>query len=395
MTRPGTAYNKSMGGVGIAMRNNRYINVLNPAAVTARDSLAFMMDFSLYNDNKIFSQSGIKSVKNIFNVGDIVLSFPIWKSSAMAVGIIPYSDTGFGYSFDYTDPNVIGQTGNISYDAKGNGSIYKLFVTGGVTFFKHLSIGAQFDFYFGNLDKNYNTTIADASYNSIQNNTNLQMRAYGGTFGVQYERALSTKSTLALGATYSTKAKMKGDYKDSRFSVGSAQTDTLYYKADTMGVTKSAYIAGQLGVGVTYKYADKWMLSFDYTYSDWSHSGIDQVSGFGSSSPFTTAASHSFRAGFEIIPNRNDIRYYMRRVAYRAGAYYKTENFLYQGHRVNAMGLTVGATFPITRWYNGITVGLELGKRGSTSGGRIRENFFNVSVGINIFDIWFQKPHYD
>ena len=43
----GTAYHKSMGGVGIASRNRKVINPLNPAAVTARDSLAFMGDFSL------------------------------------------------------------------------------------------------------------------------------------------------------------------------------------------------------------------------------------------------------------------------------------------------------------------------------------------------------------
>ena len=45
--QPGTAWNRSMGGVGIAARNNRYINILNPASMTARDSLSFMADFGL------------------------------------------------------------------------------------------------------------------------------------------------------------------------------------------------------------------------------------------------------------------------------------------------------------------------------------------------------------
>ena len=52
----GSAYNKSMGGVGIATRNRRYINYLNPAAVTARDSLAFMADMSVSQSNKFFSR---------------------------------------------------------------------------------------------------------------------------------------------------------------------------------------------------------------------------------------------------------------------------------------------------------------------------------------------------
>ena len=121
----GSAYNKSMGGVGIAARNNRFLNPMNPAAVTARDSLAFMADYSLLQDNKIFRQGDMISASNTMNVADFVISFPIWRSSAMMVGIMPYSDTGYGYGYLVTDPDVIGRTGNISYTASGSGSLYQ------------------------------------------------------------------------------------------------------------------------------------------------------------------------------------------------------------------------------------------------------------------------------
>ena len=52
MSQEGTAYNKSMGGVGIATRNRKHINYLNPASITARDSLSFMADFGLVQNNK-------------------------------------------------------------------------------------------------------------------------------------------------------------------------------------------------------------------------------------------------------------------------------------------------------------------------------------------------------
>ena len=52
IARQGTAYNKSMGGVGIASRNNRFINYLNPAAVAARDTLSFMLNL-LAQDYKL------------------------------------------------------------------------------------------------------------------------------------------------------------------------------------------------------------------------------------------------------------------------------------------------------------------------------------------------------
>lgn len=59
------------------------------------------------------------------------------------------------------------------------------------------------------------------------------------------------------------------------------------------------------------------------------------------------------------------------------------------------MGLTLGATFPIYQWYNGITVGFELGQRGSVQNNLVRERYFNISVSFNIHDIWFRKYYYD
>ncbi|MBR4788395.1 MAG: hypothetical protein IK030_01620, partial [Bacteroidales bacterium] len=38
LTQASSAYNYSMGGVGVASRNHRYLNTVNPAAVAVRDS---------------------------------------------------------------------------------------------------------------------------------------------------------------------------------------------------------------------------------------------------------------------------------------------------------------------------------------------------------------------
>ena len=40
---PGTAWNAGMGGVGIAARSKRFVNILNPASVTSRDSLSSLV----------------------------------------------------------------------------------------------------------------------------------------------------------------------------------------------------------------------------------------------------------------------------------------------------------------------------------------------------------------
>ena len=186
LSKEGTAYNKSMGGVGIANRNNRFINIQNPAAVTARDSLAFMADFGLVQSNTVYRQGDKKSAHNTFNIYDFVMTFPIYRSSAFKVGITPYSDMGYDFSSIETNPEIIGNTGNITYDSNGSGSVYQAFFGAGVTFWKRLSVGADMIYYFGNLDKITNMDYSDASYRSLNSGSELTVRGLTGKFGLQY-----------------------------------------------------------------------------------------------------------------------------------------------------------------------------------------------------------------
>jgi len=72
----GTAWNRSMGGVGIAARSNRYINITNPASMTARDSLSLMVDFGLDGRISLFTEGNKKALNTTFNIDDFVISFP-------------------------------------------------------------------------------------------------------------------------------------------------------------------------------------------------------------------------------------------------------------------------------------------------------------------------------
>ena len=394
LAQPGTAWNKTMGGVGVGVRNNRYLNLLNPAAVTARDSLAFMTDFSLYSDNKMFQQGNIKSASNTFNINDLAMSFPLWHGTAMMVGIQPFSDTGFGYSFNYTDPDLIGRTGNITYSANGNGSIYKGFVAAGARIGKRLSVGAQWNYYFGKIEKTYYTTFNDASYNSIRNGSVVRLTGSNFKFGVQYEQPLGTALVLGIGATYTTAANLGGTAENSRFSAGTAASDTLYFKSDRLGADSKVQLAGEIGVGLSLKDNGRWMFAADYTRSDWTACGLDGNRAFTASKSFSSTVAEAYRVGFELIPNRNDIRYYLNHVAYRAGAYHKKEYYLLDGNRVTSTGITLGVTLPIVNNYNGLTLGVDFGQRGAVSDKMVRERYINFSIGFNLFDIWFRKVQY-
>ena len=396
ISKEGTAFNKGMGGTGIATRNKRFINYLNPAAVTARDSLSFMADFGLSQKNTIYRQADIKSGNNTFNIYDFIMSFPIYRSSAFMVGITPFSDVGYDFSSIETDPDIIGNTGNITYDSDGTGSVYQIFFGAGATFWKRLSIGAEAIYYFGNLDKVTNMDYSNSSYRSLNSGNDLALRAATGKFGIQYEQKIAGDVSMVIGATYRMGTDLKGYATEYRYANLSSVTDTLRHNVDTLAKA-GLRVADEIGVGISFKGGDKWSAEFNYLRSDWTKSGFDTAKGFrvSGASNFSSTVSQSFRAGFEFVPNRNDIRYFFKRCAYRGGVYYDQAYYKLDGNNINSMGITLGMTLPVFRLYNGLTVGVDLGQRASTRNNMIRERYAMFVVGFNIHDIWFQKPQYN
>ena len=390
-----TAFNKGMGGVGVATRNKRFINYMNPASITARDSLSFMADFGLEQKNTLYRQGNVKSGNNTFNIYDFVMSFPIYRSSAFMVGVTPFSDVGYDFSSIEKNPEIIGNTGNISYDSYGTGGIYQLFIGAGVTFWDRLSLGAEAIYYLGNIDKVTNMDYSNSSYRSLNSGNELSVNAFTGKFGLQYEQKLGSDISMTIGATYRLGTGMKGYATEYRYANMASLSDTLRYNVDTLAGS-GVRIADEIGVGIAIRKGDKWTAEFNYLRSDWTKSGFERSRGFAAEgeSKFTSTVSQSFRAGFEIVPNRNDIRYYFKKCAYRAGVYYDQAYYKLDGNNVNSLGLTLGITLPVFRLYNGLSLGVDVGQRASAKNNMIRERYAKFVIGFNIHDLWFRKVQY-
>jgi hypothetical protein len=387
----GTAYNATMGGVGIATRNKRFINTMNPASATARDSLSFMADFGLSGKASLFMQDNLRGTKTLFNINDFVISFPMWRKTAFMVGIQPFSNTGF--SMSYLDnitsgEQSIGYTGNRAYGAQGDGGINQIFMGASVLLWNRLSLGAQYNLYFGTIAKYSSSSFGDASYRTQVMGDTLQVRAHTAKFGLQYEQPLGRGNKLTLGATYRLKARATGhavEYSNvSEMDLGSHELDK-----------DNISFGDELGVGLAFSQQDRWSFEVDYLRGDWTGSNFDAVRGFRNNGvhKFTASTTQSIKAGFEITPNRNDIRYFFKRCTYRVGAYMDQSYYQVDGQNIMSAGITLGMTVPVFQGYNGITFALDLGQRGFGSA-FVKENYLGFHLGFNIFDIWFRKPQY-
>lgn len=388
----GSSYNQAMGGIGIGDRNVKYLNYLNPAAVTARQTNSFMMDFGLKQKNTYFaaksasSDNILHSADNTFNMDHLVMSFPIGKHSAFKLGVAPFSNTGYSFSSAENNDELISEVGDISYYQLGQGGITKAFTGAGVTFFKRLSVGVDGEFYFGNITRysvaNFNSSSA---YRSVTSGENYSLKGVGAKFGLQYEQPLGKKHKAVIGATY-----------DLGSSLGGSMLRFAYASSDTV-VNERKKIDGfsipsELGVGVTFKKADdRWKVGFDYTQRDWTGASLLPSPG----SVFKAAKARAFRGGFEFTPNPYDMRYWYKHITYRGGVYHEKSYISFNGNQVDAYGITLGASLPVFRYFNSVNISMDFGQRGSLSLDQIRERYFAINVSFALHDIWFLKPMYD
>ena len=151
-------------------------------------------------------------------------------------------------------------------------------------------------------------------------------------------------------------------------------------------------IAYEFGLGLSYRVIDKWAVGAYFIQQNWHGSSFPDNSMW---SNFSAENARYYRAGFEITPNMYDIRYYMKRVTYRVGAYFEESYVKVNGHQVNSFGITFGASFPIYRWHNAVSVAIDMGQRGTLRHNMVRERYINFIVNINLHDLWFVKYRYD
>jgi hypothetical protein len=85
---------------------------------------------------------------------------------------------------------------------------------------------------------------------------------------------------------------------------------------------------------------------------------------------------------------------------YRVGVNYSKTNLNLRGNQLDAFGITFGLGFPlrsvaIRGSRSMVNIGCEIGRRGTTENGLIREDYVNIYFGISIYETWFFKRRYN
>jgi hypothetical protein len=252
---------------------------------------------------------------------------------------------------------------------------------------KHLSIGGQAHYYFGSIDRYSIIDFESGSgYSDLTSGELLRVGNFGFSLGAQYEQPLKNGLILTVGATYQLATKIGNRKIDFAYTTTGSLVDTVAWNTNSDNLMS---LPTTIGAGFSLHKPDRWMFGLDYVFQHWSQSGFENRS---ASQSFKVVPGHLVRTGFEWTPSRTDFRHYFKRCSYRIGLSYESTYMQFSGHKINNISATAGFGLPINRWNNSVNFSAEVGRRGTTNNGLIRETYVKFSLSFSIYDIWFIKP---
>lgn len=371
-----TSSQRAMGGVGYAMNSGRQINVMNPASYAAIDTLTFLFDMGV--DVTMLWQSetidGKVKKDNHFGGGldYATMQFPLGRYMGMSVGVVPYSSVG--YSFGSEIENGIDSR-------QGSGSINELYLGIAGRLFKGFSIGANVSYLFGTILNDTYAMASSGGYSTLYQKQ-LEVRDYHLNFGAQYSLALRGSDRLTLGLTYSPEKTLLGH---ARMIYYDTQQDTEPSVTDEHKLKGNYSLPETWGAGICYHFDRKLMVEVDYTYQPWSKA---KYRGFDNDNVTHEYADRSkYALGMQFTPNQRGS--YLKRVQYRAGLYLNNDYLMVQNNRIREYGVTCGFGFPVPVFKTIVNLGFEWKRRQAHPNPLIKENYFNITLGINFNEMWF------
>lgn len=378
-----TSMQRQMGSVGYAMNSGRQINVMNPASYAAIDSLTFLFDMGA-DITFLWQKEGAEKKRTTGGGLDyITMQFPITKYLGGSIGLLPYSSVGYAFGKDIKFGAMENQ---------GSGGINQAYI-GLAGKVKGFSIGANVAYSFGSIVNDVYATPESTGQSLVEHV--MQIRDWDLVIGAQYNARFSRTDRMSVGVTFSPKKSLHGETWVTA-QERTVQTTT----ADTVAYAKMGgkyYTPMSLGAGISYRHerTSAWMLEADVTYQEWSKATYSPLYKEGKEHTLENMVFQGMKfnnrmryaIGGEFVPKIRGN--YLERMAYRAGLYYTDDYLNIRGNRVREFGVTCGFGFNTPEGKTMINLGLEWKRRAAHPQSLITENYLNVTLGINVDELWF------
>lgn len=382
---------RGMGGLAAAYRDPLHINFMNPASYAALSLTTLETGVNFTTKNIKDGQTGAT-----YRAGDgfldyLALGFPVGRRAGVSFGIVPFSE--MSYSFEQTRVYNVGSSKKFY---EGSGRTYQMFAGAGYRFPKidttnnTLSAGFNFVYLFGNLDRRDILQFSPNDYYNARITSSARLSNAALNIGLQFRHKFN-KKTYALVGVYSYFPVYVGSTQEEtwaryvRLSSGIFTIDTVYAENGTVSGLK---IPVETGAGISFGEQGRWQAGAEFKYKMWS-----QVESF--SPDAVMEDSWEIRAGGELRPDASLNAGLLKRLTYRLGGFYDSGYLNMGGTKISEFGGTFGFGVPLKTSFASLNFSFDVGSRGTTTNGLIKETFFRAYIGFTFNDKWFTKPKYD
>lgn len=379
----GTVENVSMGGLGI-LRDSLHVNLQNPATYNSLLNTSFTIGAN--NSVTSLKTDDAKEKANRTTLNYLGIGVPVTNKFGVAVGLMPY--TAVGYKVDNTtaDVNAIERFTRFN----GKGGLNRVFFGASYAITPKLSVGADVNYNFGNIDTKSIVAISNVQYATREENASH----YGGAsfnLGATYQTKLKNGLSWLSSMTYTPSSTLNATTTRNiaTITLGSSGNEVVIDDTDELEYKEKSSLPSAFSLGTGFGELNKWFAGVQYTGQ-----GSNELGNrFDATDNASFKNSYRVSLGGYYIPKYNSFTSYLSRVTYRAGLKYENTGLVINNEDITDIGFSFGLGLPMGG-YSNLNLGCEIGKRGTTNAGLVQENYFNFHVSLSFNERWFVKRKY-
>ncbi|MGE0076803.1 MAG: hypothetical protein AB7S48_02990 [Bacteroidales bacterium] len=369
-----------MGGVGIGMRANGFLNYANPASYSSTDSLFFVLDVAMSGNMSRFESASTSYRAINGNLKKLALGLRFNKNWGISAGVIPYTNVGYKTT---STKNIEGQTETFTLTSEGNGGLSKLYLGNSVKIGKHFSIGVNSNILLGYYEKKESYSCDNSTISADTWQKNLKFKpssAFSFDFGTQFTDSLNSNWEYTVGIVGGINNKLQlleyESYESSLISDDEEYVDHLDFWIPSFG-----------GVGFSLS-SSKWLFGADYKFQNW-----ESLKKKNDISALTN--SHHVAIGAQYCPRAFLGKNIFERMSYQLGAHFDRSYLKINNDNFDTYGISAGLLIPIKNQLSVVGLSVDVGKKGRLADRMFKENYIQVNLSLNFADIWFQKRRFN
>ncbi len=394
-----------MGGAAVALRSATYNGLDNPALWSDMSLTQFSIAAQIEGvetENAVGDQAQLSSGA----LAGLQFGVPLLSSRlGLTLAFRPFTRVNYLAVRDgfVSDPDFPEDSLGYRVNFEGDGGLQQAQLGLGYRLGRNVSVGASVDVLFGTIDYLERTEFDNTVINETRVTQSTKLSGVSGTVGALVSKTglLGEGDAFSFGAALSLPTTLSGKR---------VRTLGFSLDQDTLGTQRSGDVTVplQLTAGFSYVPDARWTLAADVRYEPWSDFESDFAFGGFDPSAACTQGCNQLRdrlrvgGGFQFLPaGENRLRPYFARTAYRLGGYYDRAYFDAAGvadgglagtpEAITTLALTGGVSLPAVLPTARFDLGFEIGTRGTTERGLVRDLFIKGSATINFGERWFRQ----